>query len=48
MTMVAALPPKVSARKDTLWQLGYNLLQIADHTRSHFEQIRAAVAAARK
>ncbi|MBM3127221.1 MAG: PDZ domain-containing protein [Chloroflexi bacterium] len=46
--MIAALPPEVSARKDTMWQLGYNLLQIAAHTRSHFEQIRAAVASARK
>jgi uncharacterized protein YndB with AHSA1/START domain len=46
--MIAALPPEVSARKDTMWQLGYNLLQIADHTRSHLEQIRAAIASARK
>jgi hypothetical protein len=46
--MIAALPPEVIARKDIFWQLGYNLLQIADHTRSHLEQIRAAIASARK
>ncbi|MCI0475351.1 MAG: SRPBCC domain-containing protein [Anaerolineales bacterium] len=46
--MIAALPPEVSARKDIFWQMGYNLLQIADHTRSHLGQIRAAIESARK
>jgi len=46
--MIAALPLEVIARKDIFWQMGYNLLQIADHTRGHLGQIRAAIESARK
>lgn len=48
VALIAALPPEFVARKRTYWRLGYNLLQPPFHTREHFNQIRAAIEAARK
>ncbi|HLB47321.1 MAG TPA: SRPBCC domain-containing protein [Anaerolineales bacterium] len=48
VALLAAIPPEVAARKSSWWQLCYNTLQPPIHTQRHFEQIRAAIAAARK
>jgi len=48
VAMLAALPAEFVARKGSYWRLGYSLLSLADHTREHFAQIRAAIVAARK
>lgn len=48
VAMLTALPPEFVARKGSYWRLGYSLLSLADHTREHFGQIRAAIEAARK
>jgi hypothetical protein len=48
VALLAAIPPEVVARKSSWWQLCYNTLQPPIHTQGHFEQIRAAIAAARK
>jgi uncharacterized protein YndB with AHSA1/START domain len=48
IAMLAALPPEFVAHKGSYLRLGYNLLEIPGyHTRTHLEQMRAAVAAAR-
>ena len=39
---------ELKPRKASVWRLGYNLLQVGDHTRSHLVQIKAALEAARK
>lgn len=48
VAMLAALPAEFVARKGSYWRLGYSQLSLADHTREHFGQIRAAIEAARK
>jgi len=48
IAMIAALAPEFVAHKASYWRLGHNLLQLPDHARTHFNQIRAALEAARK
>lgn len=48
VSIIGALPDKFVAHKGTYWRVGSQLLQSSDHTRNHFEQIRKAIAAARK
>jgi len=48
VAMLAALPAEFVARKGSYWRLGYSQLSLADHTREHFGQIRAAIEAASK
>jgi hypothetical protein len=46
--LTLAKADELKPRKASLWRLGYNLLQLGDHTRSHLVQINAALQAARK
>ena len=46
--LLLAKADALQARKASLWKVGYNLLQLGDHTRSHLAQIQSALDAARK
>jgi uncharacterized protein YndB with AHSA1/START domain len=46
--MVAALPPEFVARRRSYWQLSFSLLQPPGHVDTHLDQIRAAIASARR
>lgn len=46
--LLAALPPEFVARKGSYWSLAFGLLQPPFHNHEHFNQIRAAIEAARK
>ncbi len=46
--LLAALPPEFVARKGAYWQIAFNFLQPPFHNHEHFNQIRAAIEAARK
>ncbi len=46
--MAAHLSDELVADKGTFWRMAFTLLQTPLHTRDHIEQIKAAVAAARK
>ncbi len=48
VALLGAIPPEVISRKRSWWWLSYNWLQPFEHTRDHFEQIRAAIETARK
>lgn len=48
VAMLAALPPEFVARRSSYWRIAFNLLQPPFHTRDHFDQMRAAIEAARK
>ncbi|HEY4688762.1 MAG TPA: SRPBCC domain-containing protein [Anaerolineae bacterium] len=48
VAILAALPAKFVARKGTFWRMAYSLLQAPEHNDIHLEQIRAAIASARK
>ncbi|MEK7326216.1 MAG: hypothetical protein AAB217_13250, partial [Chloroflexota bacterium] len=46
--LMAALPPEFVARKGSYWSLAFGFLQPPFHNHEHFNQIRAAIEAARK
>jgi uncharacterized protein YndB with AHSA1/START domain len=46
--LLLAKAEALRTRKAPLWRLGYNLLQVGDHTRGHIDQIKIALDAARK
>jgi len=48
VTMLAALPAEFVAHKASYWRLGYMLFQTPEHVRTHANQIRMAIAAARQ
>lgn len=48
VAMLAALPVEFVARKRSYWPLGRDLLETPEHFRTHFNQIRAAIEAARR
>jgi len=48
VAFLAALPPKFVARRSTYFLVAWQLLQGQTHTRSHIQQIQAAVDAERK
>lgn len=47
LALFAHLPESFTARSASFWNLAYNFPFFADHTSTHLEQIRAALAAAR-
>lgn len=47
LALFASLPESFTARSASFWNLAYNFPFFADHTFTHLEQIRAALAAAR-
>jgi hypothetical protein len=48
IAMLAALPDAFVAHKGTYWRMAFNFLQPQDHTREHFNQMRAAIQAAKQ
>jgi uncharacterized protein YndB with AHSA1/START domain len=48
VALLAATPPEVVARRGGWWQLCFGWLQPPIHNQAHFQQIRAAIEAARK
>jgi uncharacterized protein YndB with AHSA1/START domain len=48
ISFVAALPPEFLARKCSYYLAAWQILQAQSHTNSHVEQIKSAIAAARK
>jgi len=48
VAFLAALPPEFSARKCSYYLAAWQMLQAQSHTFSHVEQIKSAIAAARK
>ncbi len=46
--MLAALPEEFVARKGSFWRLAYGILDSPSHNTGHLDQIRAAIASARK
>jgi hypothetical protein len=48
VALLAAIPENVVARKNDWWFLSFGYLQPPLHNYGHFEQIKAAIAAARK
>jgi len=46
--MLAALPAEFVARKSSYVKLGYNLLQAPEHVSGHLDQMREAIASARR
>lgn len=46
--LVTNLPEEFVARKPSYWRMGYNLLESITHPRTHFEQIRSTLEAARQ
>ena len=46
--MLAALPEAFVARKGSFWRLAYGVLDSPSHNAGHLDQIRAAIASARK
>lgn len=46
--MLAALPPEFVARKGSYVKMAYSLLQAPEHVSGHLDQIRDAIASARK
>jgi hypothetical protein len=48
VALLASLPPDYLARKRNYWRLCFGLLQGPSHVIQHFDQIRNAIAAAKR
>jgi uncharacterized protein YndB with AHSA1/START domain/uncharacterized damage-inducible protein DinB len=48
IALIRALPSELVARKGTFWRLGYNALELPEHTREHIQQICQALTIARE
>ena len=48
VALLAGLPDQFVARKGSFWRLAYGYTQGRDHYQEHFDQIKAAIAAAQK
>ena len=48
VALFRALPPEFVARKASFWRFAYGITQAPVHNDDHLQQIRAAIAAARK
>lgn len=48
LALVAAMPDAFVARRGSFWRLAYAMLQTPEHNAEHLQQIREAIASARK